>query len=64
MVLWEQHLVCMEEQSQNIIFEKSGNSYFNFEGDVPHVCGGYSGGYLNKCWKYEGMNDQWIEAST
>ena len=30
MVLWEQHLVCIEELSQNIIFEKCGNSYFNF----------------------------------
>ena len=30
MVLWEQHLVCIEELSQNIIFEKSGNSFFKF----------------------------------
>ena len=63
MVLWEQHLVCRRAESEYHIL-KIWQFLFNFEGDVPHVCGGMDGGYLNKCWKYEGMTDQWIQAST
>ena len=52
-------------ESEYHIWKISGNSYINFSGEVPHVCGGYDGQqYSNKCWKYEGMTDQWFQAST
>ena len=43
-----------------------GGCMANLLGDQPHVCGGFSayGGYTDKCYRYNPMEDMWTETGS